>query len=348
MQGQLFTQDFLHRGIRETPPYEALTSETLAAFRVALAKIHEGLNADSTINEAQTEQLVIDKVLVELGLGRRSSASGQCFPVRGARKYRMRCCSPTRRPSRRRWQKRATTSATVTALPSSKPSAGCVRWIVAMPATAYDPGAPSSQMLRYLSRVDVISDRAVKWGILTNGAVWRLYWQDARSRAEEFFEIDACRRTGQFPACSRSFDAPEPDHALRLFFLMFHRAAFLPQSWDSAIEPFTPMRRTRRASTKRRCRRISVRACLATFFRNWPRRWRKGDLHARTATTRCRQGGSASNTRASYLEEVREAALILLYRLLFLFYAEDRGLLPVRDERYAAYSVRRLREARAR
>jgi hypothetical protein len=67
MQGQLFTQDFLHRGIRETPPYEALTSETLAAFRVALAKIHEGLNADSTINEAQTEQLVIDKVLVELG-----------------------------------------------------------------------------------------------------------------------------------------------------------------------------------------------------------------------------------------------------------------------------------------
>ena len=29
-----------------------------------------------------------------------------------------------------------------------------------------------------------MSDRAVKWGILTNGAVWRLYWQDARSRAE--------------------------------------------------------------------------------------------------------------------------------------------------------------------
>ena len=44
---------------------------------------------------------------------------------------------------------------------------------------ALDPGAPSSQMLRYLSRVDVISDRLVKWGILTNGAVWRLYWQDA-------------------------------------------------------------------------------------------------------------------------------------------------------------------------
>ena len=48
---------------------------------------------------------------------------------------------------------------------------------------AFDPDAPSSQMLRYLSRVDVASARAIKWGILTNGAVWRLYWQDARSRA---------------------------------------------------------------------------------------------------------------------------------------------------------------------
>lgn len=36
-----------------------------------------------------------------------------------------------------------------------------------------------------------------------------------------------------------------------------------------------------------------------------------------------------------YLDEVREAALVLLYRLLFLFYAEDRNLLPVRDDRYA-------------
>jgi hypothetical protein len=30
-----------------------------------------------------------------------------------------------------------------------------------------DFGAPSSQMLRYLSRADVMSDRAVKWGMLT-------------------------------------------------------------------------------------------------------------------------------------------------------------------------------------
>ena len=40
------------------------------------------------------------------------------------------------------------------------------------------------------------------------------------------------------------------------------------------------------------------------------------------------------------LPEVREAALILLYRLLFILYAEDRDLLPVRDERYDDYALR--------
>ncbi len=40
------------------------------------------------------------------------------------------------------------------------------------------------------------------------------------------------------------------------------------------------------------------------------------------------------------LQEVREAALILLYRLLFIFYAEDRELLLVRDDRYKNYGLR--------
>ena len=37
----------------------------------------------------------------------------------------------------------------------------------------------------------------------------------------------------------------------------------------------------------------------------------------------------------------RDAALIFLYRLLFVLYAEDRGLLPVNDERYDDYGLRK-------
>ena len=40
------------------------------------------------------------------------------------------------------------------------------------------------------------------------------------------------------------------------------------------------------------------------------------------------------------LPEVRDAALVLLYRLLFVLYAEDRDLLPVRDSRYDDYALR--------
>src|SRR5205823_2912899 len=50
--------------------------------------------------------------------------------------------------------------------------------------------APSTQMLRYLRRVDDLTQGALRWGILTNGARWRLYYSGARSVSEQFFEID--------------------------------------------------------------------------------------------------------------------------------------------------------------
>ena len=40
------------------------------------------------------------------------------------------------------------------------------------------------------------------------------------------------------------------------------------------------------------------------------------------------------------LEAVRQSALIFLYRLLFILYAEDRGLLPVNDRSYRSYGLR--------
>ena len=48
----------------------------------------------------------------------------------------------------------------------------------------------------------------------------------------------------------------------------------------------------------------------------------------------------ADSSQAS-LPEVHKAALIFLYRLLFVLYAEDRGLLPVNDSRYDDYGLRK-------
>ncbi|MEK9629496.1 MAG: hypothetical protein VW455_10815 [Nitrospinota bacterium] len=42
-----------------------------------------------------------------------------------------------------------------------------------------------------------------------------------------------------------------------------------------------------------------------------------------------------------YLEELRSSALTFFYRLLFVFYAEDRQLLPVTDDKYDDYGLRK-------
>ena len=52
MQGQLFTQDFLHRGIRDTPPWQALDDAALGRFTAALSALYLPFSAESALNEA--------------------------------------------------------------------------------------------------------------------------------------------------------------------------------------------------------------------------------------------------------------------------------------------------------
>ena len=341
MQGQLFTQDFLSRGIRETQNCQDLSEARLAEFHDRLHAIYTGLGAGSTINEAQTEQLVIDKVLAALGWGDdylpQVNATGRgredvpdALLFLDAEARRSALAEP--RDDRRYRHGVAILEAKRWLRPLDRGEAG----------NALDPGTPSSQMLRYLSRADVASDRTVKWGILTNGAVWRLYWQDARSRAEEFFEVDVAAAL-DLPGVQQELDVLPPDHALRLFFLLFHRDAFKPQEWDRAGRAFHAYALNEARLYEERVSQDLGARVFGEVFPRLAQALAAGDLHSRKLPVGIGRAQRQRYTR-EYLDEVREAALILLYRLLFLFYAEDRGLLPVRDERYAAYSVRRLRE----
>ena len=54
-------------------------------------------------------------------------------------------------------------------------------------------------------------------------------------------------------------------------------------------------------------------------------------------------GKPATALDTAALEEVRQGALILLYRLLLVLYAEDRNLLPDASGPYADYSLAKLR-----
>ncbi|MCE2907271.1 MAG: Eco57I restriction-modification methylase domain-containing protein [Burkholderiaceae bacterium] len=341
MQGQLFTQDFLRHGIRETPPYQALGAEAAAAFEQRLRDIFAGLTAETVMNEAQTEQLVIERVLVELGWGgdylpqvnlsgkRREDVPDILLFADAAHLQRAR----DEKHDDRRYRHGL-------ALLEAK------RWLRPLDRGAadepLDPGAPSSQMLRYLSRADVASDRAVKWGVLTNGGTWRLYWQDARSRAEEFFELDLAALLG-VPGVPGELDDIEPAHGLRLFFLLFNRAAFLTQTWDAPARSFHAYARAEARAYEEKVSRDLGERVFNEIFPTLAQALARGDLEAKKEPVGYGSGTRQRYTR-DYLDEVREATLILLYRLLFLFYAEDRRLLPVGDERYRSYSVRALRE----
>ncbi|MGH8487645.1 MAG: hypothetical protein ACREXS_01895 [Gammaproteobacteria bacterium] len=101
-----------------------------------------------------------------------------------------------------------------------------------------DPSTPSNQILRYLSAAEVASDRVIRWGILTNGSVWRLYYQGARSRSDEFFEIDLEYLLGVPGVQNDLFSDLDREHGLKLFYCLFHRAAFHPQPWDNDQRTF--------------------------------------------------------------------------------------------------------------
>ncbi len=345
MQGQLFTQDFLTRGVLETPPWEALQGARLASMVQSLQQLFASYSTSSTLNEAQTESEIIVHVLGVLGWGAdvlpqvNSDARGR----ESVPDFLLFASSDTKALalSEKRDDRRYKHGI---AILEAK------RWLRPLDRgderEAFDPDAPSSQMLRYLSRVDVASDRAIKWGMLTNGAVWRLYWQDARSRAEDFFEINLAAAL-KLPGVQAEFDEMPPEHLLALFCLFFSREAFLPQEWEQgsqgAARSFHAYALIQARLYEEKVSQDLGQRVFTDIFPQLADALARGDLHAQTQEVGYGQFKRPQYTR-EYLEEVREAALVLLYRLLFLFYAEDRNLLPVRDARYAPYSVRRIRE----
>ena len=177
-------------------------------------------------------------------------------------------------------------------------------------------GTPHGQILRYLATADSASDGRIRWGILTNGAVWRLYDFRARPRASGYYEADLHALLQQ--------DDDDAD-ALRAFYLLFRRAAFTPQAGatttflDDAI-----------AEGRRYEQRVAEDLSQVVFTDVFPR------LVAALADP-----GAGSTATSGGLAAARHAALIFLYRLLFILYAEDRNLLPVNDTRYDDYGLRK-------
>ena len=312
MKGQLFSQFFLTDGIRTTSEWEAAAPQ-LAGLRRELGAAFERFDSLHQPNEAVTEQDLIRPVLELLGwadyLPQQGAAGHEDVPdhllfADVASKAR----ATARGNSDDRFQD-------ALVVQESK------RFGLALDqrdrTDGLRGGTPHGQMLRYLTSADVASEGRIRFGILTNGSVWRLYDRRARPRASGFFEIDVA-----------DVLRPGNEDALRTFLLLFGRASFTVQG--TATRTFLE---AAIAEGRRYEESVAQDLSSVVFERVFPR------LVAAIA-----DAAGADN-----LSDVRAAALIFLYRVLFVLYAEDRGLLPVNDARYDDYGLRkRVREDVAR
>lgn len=318
VQGSLFSIDFLQESVARSPDWQAIDDAWLEDFAERLRGIVESFPIQQTPNESQTEDDLIWPVLAALGWsdglrqqnlaarGREDVPDGLLFADAAAKSRA--------NGFPEEWKRYGFGLAVV----ESK------RWLRPLDRRSGRRGeetAPSTQMLRYLRRVDDLTTGKLRWGILTNGARWRLYYQGARSVAEQFFEIDLARVL-DLPGHNEGLFAlseQERRHWLKIFVLVFRREAFLPLAADERTFH-------QRALEEGRFYEERVAANLS-------------DLVFGTVYPEIIRAIAAAAPEAS-LHEVREAALILLYRLLFILYAEDRDLLPVRDDRYEDYGLR--------
>ena len=317
-RGSLFAEDFLRESIAGIRDWEVIDDTALGGLEGGLRYAFERFPTDGTPNESQTEDDLIWPVLACLGWkaslrqqnlsarGREDVPDGLLFPDDAAKERANRLADDWRRYEHglsvvesKRWQR-----------PLDRRS-----------GRRGEETAPSTQMLRYLRRVDDLTTGKLRWGILTNGAHWRLYYAGARSVSEQFFEIDLAavlgipgHNDGQF-----ALSADTRRHWLRVFALVFRRDAFLPDAADGRTFH-------QRAIAEGRFyqERVATSLSALVFERVFP------DLARAIAD-------AAPDVP---LPEVRDAALVLLYRLLFVLYAEDRDLLPVRDTRYDDYALR--------
>ncbi|MCZ8278142.1 MAG: restriction endonuclease [Acetobacteraceae bacterium] len=317
--GSLLSEFYLREGMRETPEWRGMDAAQMAAKAESLRALWLSLAAMARPNEATTEQAFIRPVLDLLGWYHlpQQAAGGGRRDIPDALLF----TSPANHAE-----------AAAIAAPGDRYRLAAVVVESEARETPLDRGSgkggtPASQILRYLALAEPASGGAVRWGLLTNGRFWRLYFHGARSRAEGFVGFD-------LPALLEGAAKGEGEarDLLRAFLLLFRREAH--EASGPAGKTFLDLALD---EGRRYEQRITAALSEAVFDRVFPR----------LVSALAAHDPEAKPGDAAWRAEAREAALILLYRLLFILYAEDRDLLPVRHAGYAAYGLRRLREQAA-
>ena len=157
----------------------------------------------------------------------------------------------------------------------------------------FDNSNPNYQIDIYLRAT------AKKWGLLTNGRLWRLYNRDTSFSMDSFYEVDLVKLIQQ----------GDPEQ-FKYFYLFFRRQAFEPFDTKPSFLDFVyEESSTHTVSVQKDLKERVYEALrvLANGFLRYP-------------------GNNLDPIQDK--KAIHDNCLILLYRLLFVFYAEARNLMP--------------------
>jgi hypothetical protein len=161
----------------------------------------------------------------------------------------------------------------------------------------------------------LLRDTVLPWGIVTNGEEWRLYHAASAHRLDVYYAVNL---PGLVKIIGRHSAAHTPEeNASDYFYLFFRPAAFnMSSGWlDVLLEA---SRRHRNALDRILAERaVEALRFLAQGFLDYP--------------------GNSLQPDATTLRQLHDHSLVVLYWLLFVLYAESRGLLPAHPS--AAYEA---------
>ena len=181
---------------------------------------------------------------------------------------------------------------------------------------AHAAQSPEAQISSYLYVA------RVRWGVLTNGRQWRLYERDRSAPGGVFYEANL----------EDLLLHGTPDD-FRYFYHFFRRESFLPDATGKTfLEQVLEGSDAYALSVSERLRENvydATRLIIQGFLRH--------------------PHNQLDPSNPDHLQRAYDLSLIVLYRILFLLYAEDRGMLPVQDKVYRDYCLQRMhREIRER
>ncbi len=159
-----------------------------------------------------------------------------------------------------------------------------------------------------------------KWAILTNGRLWRLYHEDTSVKLDCFYEVN-------LPELMETVERTGEMEPFKYFYLFFRRQAFpevpLGSSFLDRVREESLAYAQKVGSDLQENVYRAMKILAEGFF------------------------AEPSNLLSHSEEDIRSVqdnSMRLLYRLLFIFYAESRKLLNTDNRRYREISLKKLKE----